>query len=84
MYDKPIPMGARSKSWVCGYSFAGIAGSSPAGGMDVCLSCVSVVCYQAEVFATSQSLVQRSTTEWCVCVCVWSRNLNNIEEAKAH
>jgi hypothetical protein len=26
-----------SKAWVCGRSLAGIAGSKPAGGMDVCL-----------------------------------------------
>jgi hypothetical protein len=31
-----------SKTWVCGRSFAGIAGSNPTGGMDVSL--VSVVC----------------------------------------
>ena len=28
---------ARSKAWVCGSSLAWIAGSNPAGGMDVCL-----------------------------------------------
>jgi hypothetical protein len=28
---------ARSKAWVCGRSLAGIAGSNPAEGMDVCL-----------------------------------------------
>jgi len=28
---------ARSKAWVCGSSFAGIVGSNPTGGMDVCL-----------------------------------------------
>jgi len=27
----------RSEAWVCGRSLAGIAGSNPAGGMDVCL-----------------------------------------------
>ena len=27
---------ARSKTWVCGHSLAGIEGSNPAGGMDVC------------------------------------------------
>jgi hypothetical protein len=32
-----IPMAARSKSCVCGHSVAGIVGSNPAGGMDVCL-----------------------------------------------
>jgi hypothetical protein len=29
---------ARFKAWVCGHSLAGIVGSSPAGGMDACLS----------------------------------------------
>ena len=33
----PIPVAARSKACVCGRSFAGIVGSSLAGGMDVCL-----------------------------------------------
>jgi hypothetical protein len=33
----PTPLAARSKAWVCGHSLAGIAGSNPAGGMDVCL-----------------------------------------------
>ena len=33
----PIPVAERSKAWVCGRSLVGIAGSNPAGGMDVCL-----------------------------------------------
>jgi hypothetical protein len=33
----PIPVAARSKGWVYGRSLAGIVGSNPAGGMDVCL-----------------------------------------------
>jgi hypothetical protein len=37
-----IPVAVRSKAWVCGLSFAGIAGSNPAGDIDVCLS--QVVC----------------------------------------
>ena len=32
-----VAVDARSKAWVYGRSFAGIAGSNPAGGMDVCL-----------------------------------------------
>jgi hypothetical protein len=28
---------ARSKAWVCGRSLAGMVGSNPAGGMDVCV-----------------------------------------------
>ena len=34
---QPIPVAERSKAWVCSRSLAGIAGSNPAGGMDVCL-----------------------------------------------
>ena len=30
-------MAAGSKAWVCGCSLAGIAGSNPDGGVDVCL-----------------------------------------------
>jgi hypothetical protein len=33
----PIPVAARSKAWVCDRSLAGIVGSNPAGGKDVCL-----------------------------------------------
>jgi len=33
----PIPAAVRSKAWVCDRSLAGIVGSNPAGGMDVCL-----------------------------------------------
>jgi hypothetical protein len=32
-----VPVAVRSKAWVCGRSVAGIVGSNPAGGMDVCL-----------------------------------------------
>ena len=39
------------KTWVCGRSPAGIAGSNPTGGMDVYLLCV--VCCQVDVSATS-------------------------------
>jgi hypothetical protein len=34
---------ARSKAYVCGRLVAGIAGSNPAEGMDVCLLCLYVV-----------------------------------------
>ena len=33
----PVPVAARSKAWVCGRSLAGITGSNPARGTDVCL-----------------------------------------------
>jgi hypothetical protein len=31
------PVAARSQVWVCGRSLAGIMGSNPVGGIDVCL-----------------------------------------------
>jgi hypothetical protein len=34
---RPIPVAAQSKAWVYGRSIAGIVGSNPAKGMDVCL-----------------------------------------------
>jgi hypothetical protein len=34
---EPIPVAALSKAWVYGRSFAGIVGSNPTGGMDVCV-----------------------------------------------
>ena len=52
MHKKPIPVAARSKAWICGRSLAGIAGSNPAGGMDVYVCRVSVVCCQVEVSAS--------------------------------
>ena len=55
-------MAARSKAWVCGRWLAGIAGSNPAGGMDVCRS-LNVVSCQVEFSATGASLVQRSPNE---------------------
>jgi len=43
MLNLPIPVAALSKEWVCGSPLAGVAGSNPGGGMDVCLFCV--VCF---------------------------------------
>ena len=34
---KPVPVAARTKEWVCDHSLTGIAGSNPAGGMEVCM-----------------------------------------------
>jgi hypothetical protein len=36
----PNLVAVRSKAWVCDHSLAGIAGSKPAEGMDLCLLCV--------------------------------------------
>jgi hypothetical protein len=34
---KQIPMAVRAEAWVCDRSISGIAGSNPAGGVDVFL-----------------------------------------------
>ena len=33
----PMPVAERSNAWVCGRPLAGIVGSNPAGGMDICV-----------------------------------------------
>jgi hypothetical protein len=71
-YFAPIPVAARSQALVCGRALAGIAGSNPTGGMDVCL--VQCLCRQVEVSATGRSLVQRSPTDCGVCLSVIKLN----------
>jgi hypothetical protein len=63
----------RSKARVCGRSLGEFVGSNSAGGMDVCLSVVSVVCCQIEVCKTGRSLVQRSPTDCGVSLCVMKK-----------
>ena len=63
-------MAARSKMEACGRSPAGILGSNPTGGIDVCLSVVSVVYCQVEVSAKIWSLIQRIPTDCDVSLCV--------------
>ena len=46
----PIPVAARSKTWVCGRSLAAIVGSNPAGGM--AMSLVNVACCKVDVSAS--------------------------------
>jgi hypothetical protein len=59
----PIPVAARSKTWVCGLWLAKIAGSNRTEGV------VSVECCQVEVSALGCSLVQRSPTDCGVTEC---------------
>jgi hypothetical protein len=47
-----VRVAVRSKAWVCGRQLIGIAGSNPAGAMDVSLSLGNLVCCQVEVSAT--------------------------------
>jgi hypothetical protein len=65
----PIPVAERSNARVCGQSLVAIAGLNPAGGHG-CLSLVSVMSCQVEVFVTGWSLIQRSPTDCGVSLCV--------------
>jgi hypothetical protein len=47
----PVPVAAQSKVWVCGCLPAQIVGSNPTGGHR-CLSVLSVVCCQVDVYAS--------------------------------
>jgi len=69
---RPIPVAARSKMWVCGFSLLwSLVRIPPVAWMSV----VRVVCYQVQISATSRLLAQRNPVE---CgVWVWSRNLGN-------
>ena len=70
----PIPDAARSKACVCGRSFAGTAGSNPAGDTDVCL--LTVVRCQKEVSTSGWSLIQMNPTMY-VCHGMEIRCNNN-------
>ena len=65
-------MASRTKALACGLLYAGIAGSKPNQGMDVCFcDCVS---FQVQVSVSGCSLVQRSPTECGVYNRVWSQS----------
>jgi len=68
---EPILVDSSSKKWVCSRSLIGIAGSNPAGGIDVCS--LWLLC----MFSG------RGPTEFGVSSWVWSRNLED-EEGYAH
>jgi hypothetical protein len=58
----------RSKAWVCGRSFIGIADSNPAGDVDVFFSLVSVVCCHSETSASDWiTRPEEPYRAWCVC-----------------
>ena len=66
------PVAARSKAYVYGRSPAGIVGSNPTGGMDVCLLWRLCVC-QVEVSVTSWPLVQGSPIDCGASLCATSK-----------
>ena len=56
IFSEPIPVAERSKERICCHSFAGLAGSKPAGGMDVYLLCL--LCAVRYRLCDGRSLVQ--------------------------
>jgi hypothetical protein len=70
----PIPVDAWHRAEFFGRLVAGIAGSNPARGMDVHLSCLNVVlsCVGRDL---CDGLITRPEESYRVSVCVWLRNL---------
>jgi hypothetical protein len=64
----PIPAAARSKAWVCGRALAGIVGSNPTGGMDVCLLWVFVLSGRG-ICDGPIPRSEESYRLWCVFEC---------------
>ena len=61
-----IPLAEGCETWVCGRPLAGIAGSNPAGYVDVFI--LRVLC-AVRVSVTGRFLVQRSPTDCIVSEC---------------
>jgi hypothetical protein len=71
---RPTPVAARSKTWVCGRSLAGIVGSNSAGAW----ISVSRECCALSGRGLCVRLITRPEQSYRVwCVWVWSRSLNN-------
>jgi hypothetical protein len=64
-----IPVVARSKTWICGRSLAGTAGSNPAGDMDVCVLWLLCVFSKISVLRANSS---RGNLPSVVCLSVIS------------
>jgi len=62
---QPVPVAARSKTWVCGRSLAAIAGSNPTGGMNVCVLWVLCV-----VRSFCEGPIPRPEESYRVCLYV--------------
>ena len=69
------PAAARSEVWVCSRSLAGIVGSNPAGGMDVCLLWLLCVVSYGSLRRADHS--SREVLLSVMCLSVWI--LDNVE-----
>jgi hypothetical protein len=61
-----MPVAARSKASVCGHSLAGIAGLSPADGMDVSLFCERCILSGRGLCVGLITRLEESYRVWCV------------------
>ena len=69
----PIPVAMQSNVCDYGHLLAGIVGSNPAGGIDVCLLCE---CCTLPGRGLYDGLITRpEESYWIWCVWMWSRNL---------
>jgi hypothetical protein len=67
--NMPVPVAARSKAWFCGPSLAGITGSNPTGGMDVCLLLWVFVLSGRDICVGLVPRLEESYRVWCVSEC---------------
>jgi hypothetical protein len=65
----PIPVAARSNALVCGRLVAGITGSNPARGMDICLLCLYLV-LSCVGRGLCDGMITRPEESYRVSVCV--------------
>jgi hypothetical protein len=63
----PFPVAARSKAYVCGRSPAGVVGSNPTGGIDVCLFCV---CFVVSGTGLCDELITHPEESYLLCCVV--------------
>ena len=74
-YHLPIPFAASSKTWVCGRSLAGVAGSNTAGYMTVCL--LWLLCVFSGRGLCGELITRSEETYRLRCVWVWLWSLDN-------
>jgi hypothetical protein len=79
----PVLMAALSKLWICGGLLVGIAGSNPAGDMDVSLSLSRDCCVLSGGSLCVGFITHPDESYWMWCIWVWLWNLRS-EKALTH
>ena len=73
----PVQVAAWSKACVCSHVSVEMAGSNPAGGINICLLCVLYVVRWRSLRWADHPLI--GVLPSVVCRCLWSINLQNEE-----